>query len=121
MTFLILEDEPLFAADLKLKLESACPGAEILATIDSAGKAIDFLDRTEIQPDGYEIVEAKDIADRLDPAVFIRLNRQWVVNISAVRKIEKSYLATSSITIEPDLRIKLSYGKMLDFIKQLES
>ena len=72
--------------------------------------------------DGREILgdmSLKEYAGILDQTVFIRISRQWIINVTAIQKMSCGMLGSGHIYLDPDIDIVLSREKYSQIIKLL--
>lgn len=72
--------------------------------------------------DGHEILgdhTLKEYEEILNPLSFIRISRQWIINVYAIIKLSCSVLGNGHVYLEPDLDIVLSREKYSQVVKLL--
>lgn len=72
--------------------------------------------------DGHEILgdhTLKEYEEILNPLFFIRISRQWIINVYAIIKLSCSVLGNGHVYLEPDLDIVLSREKYSQVVKLL--
>lgn len=72
--------------------------------------------------DGHEILgdhTLKEYEEILNPLFFIRISRQWIINVYAIIKFSCSALGNGHVYLEPDLDIVLSKEKYSQVVKLL--
>lgn len=72
--------------------------------------------------DGHEILgdhTLKEYEEILNPLFFIRISRQWIINIEAIIKLTCSMLGSGHIFLEPDVDIVLSREKYSQVVRIL--
>lgn len=70
--------------------------------------------------DGKDFVlgmSLKDVSERLDSMQFKKISRQWILNVSAVRKFYCGLLGRGHVILEPEIDIELSREKYNQVIK----
>lgn len=72
--------------------------------------------------DGREILgdmSLKEYARILDQTVFIRISRQWIINVTAIQRLNCGMLGSGHIYLEPDIDIVVSREKYAQILKLL--
>ena len=72
--------------------------------------------------DGREILgdmSLKEYAGILDHRVFIRISRQWIINVTAIQKLSCGTLGSGHVYLDPDIDIVLSREKYSQIVRLL--
>jgi two-component system LytT family response regulator len=90
------------------------------ASIDYAEAQDDYV---QIHAGGKAYLKNQPLSEleaQLDPAIFVRVHRSYIVNVGAIRRIEQASKDSHCAVLDGDVRIPISrsgYQKVRDLIR----